>query len=70
MSANGSQSGQIRAILDKSYANMVTDENSKKFTGIIVGSVLGVFLGTLTKQNAVMIGLIGGLIGYVTSLRK
>jgi len=49
---------------------MVTDENSKKFTGIIVGSVLGVFLGTLTKQNAVMIGLIGGLIGYVTSLRK
>lgn len=70
MSANGSQSGQIRAILDGNYANMVTDSNNKRFTGIIVGSVIGVFLGTLTKQNAVVIGLIGGLIGYVTSLKK
>lgn len=70
MSANGSQSSQIRAILDKSYANMVTDSNNKRFTGIIVGSVIGVFLGTLTKQNAVVIGLIGGVIGYVTSLKK
>jgi uncharacterized membrane protein len=70
MSANGSQSSQIKAILDKSYANMVTESNNKRFTGIIVGSVVGVFLGTLTKQNAVVIGLIGGVIGYVTSLRK
>ena len=70
MSANGSQSSQIRAILDKNYANMVTESNGKRFTGIIVGSVVGVFLGTLTKQNAVVIGLIGGVIGYITSLRK
>lgn len=70
MSANGSQSSQIKAILDKSYANMVTESNNKRFTGIIVGSVVGVFLGTLTKQNAVVIGLIGGVIGYITSLRK
>jgi hypothetical protein len=66
----GSQSKQIRAILDGDYANMVTDYNKKRFTGIIVGAVVGVFLGTLMKQNAVVIGLIGGAIGYVTSLRK
>jgi hypothetical protein len=66
----GSQSQQIRAILDGDYANMVTDHNKKKFTGIIVGAVVGVFLGTILKQNAIVVGLIGGAVGYVTSLRK
>jgi hypothetical protein len=66
----GSQSQQIRAILDGDYANMVTDQNKKKFTGIIVGAVVGVFLGTILKQNAIVVGLIGGAVGYVTSLRK
>jgi hypothetical protein len=66
----GSQSQQIRAILDGDYANMVTDSNQKKFTGIIVGAVVGVFLGTILKQNAIVVGLIGGAVGYVTSLRK
>jgi hypothetical protein len=66
----GSQSQQIRAILDGDYANMVTDYNKKRFTGIIVGAVVGVFLGTILKQNAIVVGLIGGAVGYVTSLRK
>ena len=66
----GSQSQQIRAILDVDYANMVTDYNKKRFTGIIVGAVVGVFLGTILKQNAIVVGLIGGAVGYVTSLRK
>jgi hypothetical protein len=66
----GSQSKQIRAILDGDYANMVTDYNKKRFTGIIVGGVVGIFLGTIFKQNAIVVGLIGGAIGYVTSLRK
>lgn len=66
----GSQSQQIRAILDGDYANMVTDYNKKRFTGIIVGAVVGVFLGTVLKQNAIVVGLIGGAVGYVTSLRK
>jgi hypothetical protein len=66
----GSQSQQIRAILDGDYANMVTDRNQKKFTGIIVGAVVGVFLGTILKQNAIVVGFIGGAVGYVTSLRK
>jgi hypothetical protein len=66
----GSQSKQIRAILDGDYANMVTDYNKKRFTGIIVGGVVGIFLGTIFKQNAIVVGLIGGAVGYVTSLRK
>lgn len=66
----GSQSQQIRAILDGDYANMVTDYNKKRFTGIIVGAVVGIFLGTIMKQNAIVVGLIGGAVGYVTSLRK
>jgi hypothetical protein len=70
MKAIGTQSKQIRAILDGDYANMVTDYNKKRFTGIIVGAVVGVFLGTIFKQNAIVVGLIGGAVGYVTSLRK
>lgn len=66
----GTQSQQIRAILDGDYANMVTDYNKKRFTGIIVGAVVGIFLGTILKQNAIVVGLIGGAVGYVTSLRK
>ena len=66
----GTQSQQIRAILDGDYANMVTNYNKKRFTGIIVGAVVGIFLGTILKQNAIVVGLIGGAVGYVTSLRK
>ena len=66
----GTQSQQIRSILDGDYANMVTNYNKKRFTGIIVGAVVGIFLGTILKQNAIVVGLIGGAVGYVTSLRK
>ena len=66
----GTQSQQIRAILDGDYANMVTNYNKKRFTGIIVGAVVVIFLGTILKQNAIVVGLIGGAVGYVTSLRK
>lgn len=51
MNPNGSQTTQIKAILDGKYANMVTDYNEKRFTGIIVGGVIGILLGTITRQK-------------------
>lgn len=68
--ANGSQSSQIKAIMDGNYANLVTEQNEKRATGIIVGGVIGILLGTLTHQNAVVVGLIGATIGFITSVRK
>lgn len=70
MNPNGSQTTQIKAILDGKYANMVTEYNEKRFTGIIVGGVIGILLGTITKQNAVVVGFIGATIGYITSIKK
>lgn len=70
MNPNGSQTTQIKAILDGNYANLVTDYNQKRATGIIVGGVIGILLGTLTHQNAVIVGLIGATIGFITSVKK
>ena len=47
------------------YSSMVGESMSKRFNGAIVGFLGGVILGALLRQNALMIGAVGGVIGYV-----
>lgn len=49
------------------YANMVSEETKSRMNGAIYGFVGGVILGTLLKQNALMVGIAGAVIGYVIS---
>ena len=49
------------------YANMVAEETKSRMNGAIYGFVGGVILGTLLKQNALMVGIAGAVIGYVIS---
>lgn len=61
----GSQNEKIKAVMNGGYASMVSESTSRRFNGAIVGAVGGLILGSLFRQNALMIGLIGGIIGYV-----
>jgi len=63
----GSQSKKIKAIMQGNYANMVSEETKSRMNGAIYGFVGGVILGTLLKQNALMVGIAGAVIGYVIS---
>jgi hypothetical protein len=61
----GSQTEKIRAVMKGNYANMVSESTSKRINGALVGGVGGLILGSLFRQNAIMTGLIGAVIGYV-----
>lgn len=65
--AKGSQSKQISAIMGGSYANMVEDKVMNRTKGFAVGMIGGVLLGALTRQNSVVTGVIGGIIGFLVS---
>ena len=56
--------------MDGKYASMVGDATSKRLNGAFMGLIGGLILGTLLKQNAIMVGIAGGVIGYVISNRK
>jgi hypothetical protein len=60
----GTQIKQIKSIMDGSYSNMVKDENNSKMTGATVGFIFGAILGGMLNQNAIGIGLLGGVVGY------
>jgi hypothetical protein len=66
----GSQSAKIRAVMDGKYASMVGESTSKRLNGALTGLIGGLILGTLLRQNAIMVGIAGGIIGYVISNRK
>jgi hypothetical protein len=65
--ANGSQSKQINAIMGGSYANMIEDKVMGRTKGFAIGLIGGVILGALTRQNSVVTGIIGGIIGFLVS---
>ena len=66
----GSQSAKIKAVMDGKYASMVSESTSKRLNGALIGLVGGLILGTLLRQNAIMVGIAGGIIGYVINNRK
>jgi hypothetical protein len=66
----GSQTAKIKAVMDGKYASMVGDATSKRLNGALMGLVGGLILGSLLKQNAIMVGLAGGVIGYVIGNKK
>jgi hypothetical protein len=66
----GSQSAKIKAVMDGKYASMVGESTSKRLNGALTGLIGGLILGTLLRQNAIMVGIAGGVIGYVISNRK
>lgn len=66
----GSQSAKIKAVMDGKYASMVGESTSKRLNGALTGLIGGLILGTLLRQNAIMVGVAGGIIGYVISNRK
>lgn len=66
----GSQTAKIRAVMDGKYASMVGESTSKRLNGALIGFVGGLILGTLLRQNAIMVGVAGGIIGYVINNRK
>jgi|DEB19_MinimDraft_3_1074340.scaffolds.fasta_scaffold02335_12 hypothetical protein len=67
MKSRGTQIKKIKAVMKGNYANMVAEETKSRMNGAIYGFVGGVILGTLLKQNALMVGIAGAVIGYVIS---
>ena len=65
--ANGSQSKQINAIMRGNYANMIEDKVMGRTKGFMIGLIGGVVLGALARQNSVVTGIIGGVIGFLVS---
>lgn len=63
----GTQIKEIKSIMDGSYANMVKDDNNSKMAGATVGFIGGAIIGGLLQQNAIMIGIIGGVVGYLVT---
>ena len=68
--AIGSQTKQIQAVMNGSYANMVEDAVLGRTKGFVVGLIGGVILGALLKQNSLITGAIGGVIGYFVTNKK
>jgi hypothetical protein len=66
----GSQTEKIRAVMDGKYASMVGESTSKRMNGAVMGLVGGLLLGSLLRQNAIMVGIAGGIIGYVIGNRN
>jgi hypothetical protein len=66
----GSQSKKIKAIMQGNYANMVTEETKGRMNGALYGFVGGLILGSLMRQNALLVGVAGAVIGYVISNRE
>lgn len=52
------------------YANMVAEETKGRMNGALYGFVGGLILGSLMRQNALMVGVAGAVIGYVISNRE
>ena len=61
----GSQSKKIKAIMQGDYANMVKEDAKKRLSGLLIGGVGGLILGSLLRQNPLAVGLAGAVIGYV-----
>jgi uncharacterized membrane protein len=61
----GTQQQKIRAVMNGSYANMVTEDVNKRLRTSAIGLIGGIVLGAVSGQNAIVTGLIGGVIGYV-----
>jgi hypothetical protein len=66
----GSQSDKIKAVMDGKYASMVSESTTKRLNGALMGLVGGLILGTLLRQNAIMVGIAGGVIGYIIGNKK
>lgn len=66
----GSQTKKIKAIMEGSYANMVSEQTSSRLNGALFGLVGGIIIGSFLRQNSLMTGVIGGAIGYFVSNRK
>ena len=47
------------------YANMVKEDAKNRLSGLLLGGVSGLILGSLLRQNALAVGLVGAIIGYV-----
>lgn len=52
------------------YANMVMEDTKSRMNGAIYGFVGGVILGGLLRQNALLVGVAGAVIGYVLSNKE
>lgn len=66
----GSQTKKIKAIMEGSYASMVGEATSNRLRGFLIGGVGGLVLGSLFRQNSLLTGLIGGIIGYIVGNKK
>ena len=63
----GSQNDKIRAVMQGSYANYVSETSYARLQGALLGGIGGILLGGVLRQNALMVGLIGAVIGFVVS---
>ena len=50
-----------------SYANYVSEASYARLNGALLGGIGGILLGGVLRQNALMVGLIGAIIGFVVS---
>ena len=66
----GSQTKKIKAVMEGSYASMVTESTTNRLRGFIIGGVGGLILGSLFRQNSLVTGLIGGIVGYVVGNKQ
>ena len=66
----GSQTKKIKAVMEGSYASMVTESTTNRLRGFIIGGVGGLILGSLFRQNSMVTGLIGGIVGYVVGNKQ
>jgi hypothetical protein len=66
----GSQTQKIESIMRGEYANMVTESVNNRMKGLIVGFVGGAILGALFRQNTLASAGIGGLLGFVLTMKR
>jgi hypothetical protein len=66
----GSQTKKIKAVMEGNYASMVTEATSNRLRGLLIGGVGGLILGSLFRQNSLVTGLIGAVIGYVVGNKQ
>lgn len=66
----GSQTKKIKAVMEGSYASMVTESTTNRLRGLLIGGIGGLILGSLFRQNSLVTGLIGGVIGYVVGNKQ
>lgn len=70
VNTRGSQTKKIQAIMKGDYANMVSESVNNRMKGLVVGFIGGAILGALFRQNTLASGAIGGLLGFVLTMKK